>query len=81
MLTTLQSQGRKDFTTLKETLGATDGALGMHLQKLEEVGYIKCDKAFVGRKPKSTYGITAAGRRALLEIRRNPGGDCRPCPQ
>jgi DNA-binding PadR family transcriptional regulator len=67
VLTTLQTQGPKDFTTLREMLGATDGAFGMHLQKLEEIGYIKCDKAFVGRKPKSTYRITAAGRRALLK--------------
>jgi DNA-binding PadR family transcriptional regulator len=67
VLTTLQTQGPKDFTTLREMLDATDGALGMHLQKLEEIGYIKCDKAFVGRKPKSTYTLTAAGRRALLK--------------
>jgi DNA-binding PadR family transcriptional regulator len=66
-LTTLQTQGPKDFTTLREMLDATDGALGTHLLKLEEIGYIKCDKAFIGRKPKSTYRITAAGRRALLK--------------
>ena len=66
VLTTLQTEGAKDFTTLKERLAATDGSLGMHLQKLEEIGYIKCQKAFVGRRPKSTYTITAAGRHALL---------------
>lgn len=67
VLTTLQTQGATDFTSLKELLQATDGSLGMHLQKLEEIGYIKCQKAFVGRKPKSTYTITGAGRRALLK--------------
>jgi DNA-binding PadR family transcriptional regulator len=67
VLTALQTQGAKDFSSLKQMLAATDGALGMHLQKLEETGYIKCQKAFVGRKPKSTYTITAAGRRALLK--------------
>jgi DNA-binding PadR family transcriptional regulator len=46
---------------------ATDGALGSHLQKLEEIDYIRCQKAFVGRKPRSTYSITSAGRRALLK--------------
>ena len=65
--TALQTQGSRDFTALKQQLSATDGSLGMHLQKLEEIGYIKCQKAFVGRKPKSTYTITAAGRRALLK--------------
>jgi DNA-binding MarR family transcriptional regulator len=67
VLTALQTQGAKDFTSLREMLQATDGTLGMHLQKLEEIDYIKCQKAFVGRKPKSTYSITAAGRRALLK--------------
>lgn len=67
VLTTLQTQGARDFTTLKGQLAATDGALGAHLAKLEEIGYIKCQKAFVGRKPRSTYSITAAGRRALLK--------------
>lgn len=67
VLTVLQTQGSRDFTVLKQQLATTDGSLGMHLQKLEEIGYIKCQKAFVGRKPKSTYTITAAGRRALLK--------------
>ena len=67
VLTTLQTQGARDFTTLRGVLQATDGALGSHLQKLEEIGYVKCQKAFVGRKPRSTYTITAAGRRALLK--------------
>jgi len=67
VLTTLQTRGRTDFATLKKLLDTTDGALGMHLQKLEEVAYIKCDKSFVDRKPRSTYSITAAGRRALLK--------------
>jgi DNA-binding PadR family transcriptional regulator len=65
VLTTLLSRGDQDFSTLRDLLSATDGALGMHLQKLEEAGYIHCRKSFVGRKPKSTYAITAAGRRAL----------------
>ena len=67
VLTTLETQGAKDFTTLRDLLGATDGALGMHLAKLEEIGYLKCEKAFLARKPRSTYTITPAGRRALLK--------------
>jgi DNA-binding HxlR family transcriptional regulator len=66
ILTTLHARGDQDFSTLKDLLAATDGALGMHLQKLEGAGYLHCRKSFVGRKPKSTYAITAAGRRALV---------------
>ncbi len=64
-LTALTVDGPLDFTTLRKRLDVTDGALGTHLLKLEESGYVQCKKAFVGRRPKSTYKITAAGRNAL----------------
>jgi predicted ArsR family transcriptional regulator len=65
VLTSLQMDGSLDFTHLKQRLGVADGALGTHLLKLEEAGYVTCKKAFIGRRPKSTYRITAAGRHAL----------------
>ena len=36
------------------------------LRRLGRFGYIRCTKTFVGRRSKSTYAITRAGRRALL---------------
>ncbi len=66
-LTALHLDGSLDFTTLKKLLNVTDGALGTHLLKLEQTGYIVCKKSFVGRRPKSTYRITAAGRKALTK--------------
>lgn len=65
VLTSLHVEGPLDFTALKKRLGVTDGALGLHLQKLEESAYLHCEKSFVGRRPRSTYTITSAGRRAL----------------
>jgi DNA-binding PadR family transcriptional regulator len=66
-MTALQIDGKLDFTTLKKRLQVTDGSLGIHLQKLEEIKYIKSKKAFVGRRPKTTYRLTAAGRKALIK--------------
>ena len=66
-MTALQIDGKLDFTTLKKRLQVTDGSLGIHLQKLEEIKYIKSKKAFVGRRPKTTYRLTATGRKALIE--------------
>ena len=66
-MTALQIDGKLDFTTLKKRLQVTDGSLGIHLQKLEEVGYIKSKKAFVRRRPKTTYKLTATGRKALIK--------------
>ena len=65
VLTALQVDGALDFTSLRKRLDVADGAIGIHLRKLEDVGYLSCKKSFVGRRPKSTYRITAAGRRAL----------------
>lgn len=65
ILTALRMDGALDFTTIKHRLGANDGVLGMNLRKLEDQGYITCEKSFVGRRPKSTYQITAAGVSAL----------------
>ena len=34
-------------------------------RKLEEAGYVTCEKYFDGRTPKTEYRLTAPGRRAL----------------
>jgi DNA-binding MarR family transcriptional regulator len=59
---------RKDatFSDLKSLLGLTQGNLGIHLQKLEEAGYVATKKAFVKRKPRTTVRITQKGRDAFL---------------
>jgi DNA-binding PadR family transcriptional regulator len=61
----LRIDGKLDFTTLKKRLNVTDGSLGVHLHKLEDKGYVKTNKRFVGRRPKTTYQLTASGRKAL----------------
>lgn len=53
------------FTELRDTLEMTDGNLSVHLQKLEEKGYIAIDKQFVGRRPHTTCRLTRNGRQAF----------------
>jgi DNA-binding MarR family transcriptional regulator len=53
------------FNELKKLLDTTDGNLSVHARKLEEAGYLSCQKSFEGRVPKTQYKLTAAGRRAL----------------
>lgn len=53
------------FTELRDALEMTDGNLSVHLQKLEEKGYVALDKQFVGRRPQTTCRLTRAGRRAF----------------
>lgn len=53
------------FTELKKLLETTDGNLSVHARKLEEAGYIACNKGFEGRVPRTDYRLTTGGRRAL----------------
>src|SRR5437764_9417934 len=65
ILSALQIDGALDFTTLKKRLETADGSLNLHLRRLEESGYITSRKEFVGLRPKTTYRMTATGRKAL----------------
>jgi DNA-binding HxlR family transcriptional regulator len=53
------------FNDLKKLLKTTDGNLSVHARKLEEAGYVACEKYFEGRMPKTEYRLTPPGRRAL----------------
>jgi DNA-binding MarR family transcriptional regulator len=53
------------FNDLKALFDVTDGNLSAHARKLEDAGYISCRKLFEGRRPRSEYRLTAAGRKAL----------------
>src|SRR5579862_8795369 len=53
------------FNELKQLLRATDGNLSVHARKLEDAGYVTCSKSFEGRVPRTEFGLSAAGRRAL----------------
>lgn len=55
------------FNDLKQLLEVTDGNLATHLLTLEESGFLKVHKGFVGRKTNTTYSITKAGERAFKE--------------
>jgi DNA-binding MarR family transcriptional regulator len=66
-LTTLDNDEQADFTYLKKLLKLTDGNLGAHLIKLEEASYIKLEKTFIDRKPRTFMKITGKGRDAFKE--------------
>ena len=53
------------FKDLKTILDTTDGNLSVHSRKLEDAGYLQCEKKFEGRVPRSEYRLTEKGRIAL----------------
>ena len=56
-----------DFNFLRTTLGLTNGNLSAHTQRLEEAGYIRVNKTFEERMPRTTYALTEVGREQLDE--------------
>ena len=65
IVSALAASDELSFTDLKAALNATDGNLSVHARKLEEAGYVACEKTFDGRTPRTGYTLTASGRRAL----------------
>ena len=56
-----------NFNDLKQMLEVTDGNLATHLVNLEENGFIKVKKGFIGKKTNTTYSITKSGEKAFNE--------------
>jgi DNA-binding MarR family transcriptional regulator len=65
ILTALAVNESLSFNELKQTLNTTDGNLSVHARKLEEAGYIVCNKSFDGRMPRTDFHLSSSGRRAL----------------
>ena len=67
IVSALATNDSLSFNDLKRVLKTTDGNLSVHARKLEEAGYVSCDKFFEGRVPRTEYRLTATGRKALAE--------------
>jgi DNA-binding MarR family transcriptional regulator len=66
-LMALAVEEQVDFRHLRDLLKLTDGNLGAHLQKLEDAGYIRMEKTFVAKKPRTYVSVTDKGRSAFRE--------------
>ncbi|MGC4101668.1 winged helix-turn-helix domain-containing protein [Ferruginibacter sp.] len=65
IMSALMVNAEVNFNELKELLDITDGNLASHLKTLEESGYVKIQKGFIGRKTNTTYSVTKAGEKAF----------------
>lgn len=67
IMSTLMVNEHINFNDLKQLIGVTDGNLASHIKALEEIGYMKVNKGFIGRKTNTTYAITKAGAKAFQQ--------------
>lgn len=65
ILAVLSEAGRADFAYLRDTLELTDGNLSRNVRRLEQAGYVRIDKTFEDRRPRTWLTITRAGRAGL----------------
>lgn len=65
IMSALMVNAEVNFNELKELIQVTDGNLASHMKTLEESGYIKVQKGFIGRKTNTTYSATKAGEKAF----------------
>ena len=65
IISALAANPKLSFSDLRNLLSTTDGNISVHARKLEEAGYIVCEKSFKGRTPLTEYAITGEGRAAL----------------
>lgn len=68
ILCALLSGDRLEFTYLRNALELSDGNLSVQLTKLEQAGYIKTEKMFIDKKPKTFCRITAKGRASVQNL-------------
>ena len=55
------------FTHIVEKTEASRGNVSVQLTNLEEAGYLKVIKKFVGKKPQTSASITSDGIKAMKE--------------
>ncbi len=65
IISALAANTKLSFTDLRNLLDTTDGNVSVHARKLEEAGYLTCEKTFKGRTPLTEYAITKEGKKAL----------------
>jgi DNA-binding MarR family transcriptional regulator len=67
IMSALMVNAEVSYNTLKTLLEVTDGNLASHLKGLEDSGYVKVQKGFIGRKTNTTYSVTKAGEKAFKQ--------------
>ncbi|TDQ52375.1 winged helix-turn-helix domain-containing protein [Actinorugispora endophytica] len=54
-----------EFKVVRDAVEITDSALSKQVAVLEEAGYVKVRKGFVGKRPRTHLSLTGAGRDAF----------------
>lgn len=56
-----------EFGFVRDHVGLSDSALSKQISQLEDAGYLKVRKGYIGKRPRTWVALTKTGRTALTE--------------
>lgn len=59
----LAAADRAEFGFVRDHVEVSDSVLSKQIGSLEEAGYVKVHKGFVGKRPRTWISLTSSGRR------------------
>jgi DNA-binding MarR family transcriptional regulator len=64
-MASLSAVDEADFASIRDSLAISDSNLSKQLSILEDAGYVRVRKAFVGKRPRTHLAVSGKGRDAL----------------
>ena len=61
----LAAASKVEFSFVRDEVEVTDSMLSKQISILEQAGYIKVHKGFVGKRPRTWLSLTREGRRVF----------------
>lgn len=61
----LAAASKVEFSFVRDHLEVNDSTLSKQVSRLEQAGYVKVDKGFVGKRGRTWLSMTREGRRAF----------------
>ena len=54
-----------EFATVRDVVEVSDSLLSQHATRLEQAGYVRVRKGYVGKRPRTWFALTDEGRAAF----------------
>ncbi len=64
IMATLVAVDRAEFAFVRDTVEISDSVLSKQVSVLEQAGYVKVKKGYVGKRPRTWLSLSPAGRTA-----------------
>jgi DNA-binding MarR family transcriptional regulator len=66
IMATLSAVDKAEFAFVRDTVEISDSVLSKQASALEQAGYVKIKKGYVGKRPRTWLSLTPTGRSAYV---------------